>query len=91
MPSPAFDRRAIPGDARIGRWTAADGWSYRTLERPQPAAAKGRGSLLFAGGRGDFIEKYLEAHDHWHRAGWNGICRAAISKASRPWSRTLPG
>jgi lysophospholipase len=71
MPSPAFDRRAIPGDARIGCWTASDGWSYRTLERPQPEAAKGRGSLLFAGGRGDFIEKYLEVHDHWHRAGWN--------------------
>src|SRR4051812_31416599 len=71
MPSTAFDRRVLPGDARIGRWAAADGWSYRTLEWPQPAGAKGRGSLLFAGGRGDFIEKYLEVHDHWHRAGWN--------------------
>ena len=30
-----------------------------------------RGSLLFAGGRGDFIEKYLEVHHHWHRLGWN--------------------
>ena len=30
-----------------------------------------RGSLLFAGGRGDFIEKYLETYRHWHQAGWN--------------------
>jgi lysophospholipase len=71
MQSSAFDRRAVPADAELGRWTAADGWSYRTLERRQPAGAKARGSLLFAGGRGDFIEKYLEAHDHWHRSGWN--------------------
>ncbi|MEA3015708.1 MAG: lysophospholipase, partial [Sphingomonadales bacterium] len=28
------------------------------------------GSLLFAGGRGDFIEKYLEAMAHWHGRGW---------------------
>ena len=27
--------------------------------------------LPFAGGRGDFIEKYLEAHHHWHVRGWN--------------------
>ena len=30
-----------------------------------------RGSLLFANGRGDFIEKYLEPLGHWHAAGWN--------------------
>lgn len=67
----AFDRRAIPADARFSSWTAADGWIYRTLERRQAEGVPVRGSLLFAGGRGDFIEKYLEAHDHWHRAGWN--------------------
>jgi lysophospholipase len=71
MQSQAFDRRAIPADARLANWTAADGWTYRTLERRQPAGAPVRGSLLFAGGRGDFIEKYLEIHDHWHRGGWN--------------------
>ena len=71
MPSRAFDRRAIPSDARFGSWIAADGWACRLLERHQPKGAKVRGSLLFAGGRGDFIEKYLEAHDHWFRAGWN--------------------
>src|SRR3712207_6491912 len=67
----AFDRRAIPADARFASWTAADGWAYRTLERRQQRAAAVLGSLLFAGGRGDFIEKYLEVHDHWRRRGWN--------------------
>lgn len=71
MQSEAFDRRAIPADARFDSWKAADGWIYRTLERRQPDGAPVRGSLLFAGGRGDFIEKYLEIHDHWFRAGWN--------------------
>ncbi len=71
MPDGSFDRRSIPAGARLGRWTAPDGWTYRTLERRQPEGTDGRGSLLFAGGRGDFIEKYLEIHDHWHRRGWN--------------------
>lgn len=71
MASPAFDRRSVPADARFGEWKAADGWICRTLERRQEAGARARGSLLFAGGRGDFIEKYLEAQDHWHRRGWN--------------------
>ncbi|HEX8379372.1 MAG TPA: alpha/beta hydrolase [Allosphingosinicella sp.] len=71
MHSEAFDRRAIPSDAVFRDWKAADGWVYRTLERRRKAGTKDRGSLVFAGGRGDFIEKYLEAQDHWHRAGWN--------------------
>ncbi len=71
MHSEAFDRRAIPSDARFGEWKAADGWTVRTLERMQQEGDQARGSLLFAGGRGDFIEKYLEAQDHWHRRGWN--------------------
>jgi lysophospholipase len=71
MPSEAFDRRSIPSDAVFRDWKAADGWTVRTLERRRKPGAEARGSLLFAGGRGDFIEKYLEAQDHWHRAGWN--------------------
>jgi len=67
----AFDRRSIPSGARFGEWKAADGWIVRTLDRAQKEGAEVRGSLLFAGGRGDFIEKYLEAQDHWHRRGWN--------------------
>jgi lysophospholipase len=71
MDSPAFDRRSIPIGARFGEWKASDGWTVRTLERRQNKRATSRGSLLFAGGRGDFIEKYLEAQDHWHSLGWN--------------------
>jgi len=37
-----------------------------------PAAEpRTRGSMLFLGGRGDFIEKYLEAMHHFHAAGWS--------------------
>jgi len=70
MSSEAFDRRSVPADALFREWKTADGWRYRTLERPRRKGSKPRGSLLFAGGRGDFIEKYLEAQDHWHRSGW---------------------
>ncbi len=41
------------------------------MDWPQPGRAPVRGSLLFAGGRSDFIEKYLEPLAHWHQAGWN--------------------
>jgi lysophospholipase len=71
MNAAAFDRRSIPSDADLRDWTASDGWIYRTLERRQEEPGPARGSLLFAGGRGDFIEKYLEVVDHWHRSGWN--------------------
>jgi len=63
-------RRSHPPGARFGRWTAPDGWSLRRMDWPQPGEAA-RGSLIFAGGRGDFIEKYLEAFAHWHGRGWN--------------------
>jgi lysophospholipase len=41
------------------------------MDWPQPEGKAPRGSLIFAGGRGDFIEKYLEAFAHWHGRGWN--------------------
>jgi len=66
-----LDRRRIPDDAAVSRWTAPDGWTCRRIDRRQPAGVASRGSLLFAGGRGDFVEKYLEAQDHWFRRGWN--------------------
>jgi lysophospholipase len=69
MISKPFDRRAIPGDACLSTWTARDGWAVRRMD--WSATGKSRGSLLFAGGRGDFIEKYLEAHAHWRGQGWN--------------------
>jgi lysophospholipase len=71
MPDPAFDRRAIPPGAALSQWAAPDGWQLRRLDWRQPEGAPVRGSMLFAGGRGDFIEKYLEAAGHWHGRGWN--------------------
>ena len=71
MGKPRVNRREHPAGAALSVWEAADGWQIRTLEWLQPPGARVRGSLLFAGGRGDFIEKYLEAKAHWHAAGWN--------------------
>jgi lysophospholipase len=67
----AADRRALPPGATLSEWKSADGWPIRRLDWPQPTGSKARGSLIFAGGRGDFIEKYLEALAHWHSGGWN--------------------
>jgi lysophospholipase len=69
MTSEPHHRRRLPEGARIDRWTASDGWPLRTLawgaaiERP-------RGSILFQGGRGDILEKYLETFARWHARGW---------------------
>ncbi|HEU0133871.1 MAG TPA: alpha/beta hydrolase [Allosphingosinicella sp.] len=71
MPTEKFDRRASPPDAVFRDWKAADGLPYRLLDRRRKSGTEVRGSLIFAGGRGDFIEKYLEVQDHWHRSGWN--------------------
>lgn len=71
MKSDPDPRRTHPPGATFSRWRAPDGWAYRRMDWSQPAGAAARGSLLFAGGRGDFIEKYLEAYGHWHGRGWN--------------------
>jgi len=60
-----------PAGARFGIWPAPDGWPLRRMDWPQDGQGKARGSLVFAAGRGDFIEKYLEAFAHWHEGGWN--------------------
>lgn len=62
--------RSLPADMTIAHWPAADGWPLRRFDRPAPAGTRRRGSLLFQGGRGDFIEKYVEALGHWHARGW---------------------
>jgi len=67
----AIDRRAHPPGMRLWQWRAPDQWLYRRMEWPQPEGARARGSLLFAAGRGDFVEKYLEAFGEWHRRGWS--------------------
>src|ERR1044072_7498166 len=64
-------RRSHPPGARFRTWTAPDGWPVRRMDWPQPDGASPRGSLLFASGRRDCIEKYLEALAHWHERGWN--------------------
>jgi lysophospholipase len=68
---PGNPRRAHPPAASFSDWPAPDGRVLRRMDWPQPPGTAPRGSLLFAGGRGDFIEKYLEAYAHWHDAGWN--------------------
>ena len=69
--APENPRRAHPAGAILSDWRAPDGWLLRRMDWPQPPGRAPRGSLLFAGGRGDFIEKYLESYAHWHDAGWN--------------------
>lgn len=64
-------RRTHPLGATFSYWNAADGWPIRRMDWPQPAGGAVRGSLIFAGGRGDFIEKYLEALACWHQRRWN--------------------
>ncbi|QIQ86860.1 alpha/beta hydrolase [Erythrobacter sp.] len=63
-----IDRRAIPPHARETVWTAPDGHDVRRID--WPGAQPPRGSILFLPGRGDHYEKYLEALEEWHRAGW---------------------
>ena len=69
MPSPMLYRRALPAGAAFSRWAAADGWSHRRFD--WPATGTPRGSILFQGGRGDIVEKYLESSAHWHATGWS--------------------
>jgi lysophospholipase len=66
--APAAVRRMHPAEATIRHWPARDGWGLRVFD--WPAIAPVRGSILFQGGRGDFIEKYLESFAHWHAQGW---------------------
>ncbi|MES2753216.1 MAG: alpha/beta hydrolase [Pseudomonadota bacterium] len=69
MTDPARFRRAYPPAAHLSTWLAGDGWPLRRFD--WPAAGAPRGSILFQGGRGDIIEKYLESFAHWHARGWS--------------------
>ncbi|KQN25635.1 lysophospholipase [Sphingomonas sp. Leaf33] len=64
------ERRRYPADATITRWLAPDGWPLRVFDWPAGGGVAPRGSILFQGGRGDFIEKYLESFAPWHARGW---------------------
>lgn len=70
MVNEPIDRRAHPKGAVFRSWTAPDGMALRRIDWPAAKRGKRRGRLLFANGRGDFIEKYLETFAHWHQAGW---------------------
>jgi lysophospholipase len=63
-----IDRRAIPDGMAFQPWYAPDGWPHRAFAWP---AARPKGSIAFLGGRGDFVEKYLEALAHWQAGGWS--------------------
>jgi lysophospholipase len=71
MQSTTFDRRAHPPGATFETWRAGDGFPIRRMDWPQPPGQPANGSILFCGGRGDFIEKYLEPLAHWHARGWD--------------------
>jgi lysophospholipase len=71
MKSPAIDRRAHPQGAAFSTWSGHGGWALRRMDWPQPEGTSPRGSLIFANGRGDFVEKYLEALGYGHGRGWN--------------------
>ena len=68
MLGPAPPDSALPADGRLSRWCAPDGWEHRRFDWPN---AKGRGRLLFQGGRADVAEKYLGAMAHLHARGWS--------------------
>ena len=65
-----FDRRRHPAALSFADWHAPDGWRHRAYRWARAPGAAARGSLLFQTGRADFIEKYLETCDHFHRGGW---------------------
>ncbi|MEW9854145.1 alpha/beta fold hydrolase [Novosphingobium sp. M1R2S20] len=66
---PMHKGRTIPAHAREELWRAPDGQLIRRIDWAQPDVA--RGALLFAPGRGDCYEKYLEALSEWHAEGWH--------------------
>ncbi|MGZ8998532.1 MAG: alpha/beta hydrolase [Allosphingosinicella sp.] len=71
MASESRPARIHPPEAIFSWWEAGDGQRLRRMDWLQAEPKNARGNLLFAGGRSDFIEKYLEAYAHWHRSGWN--------------------
>ncbi len=68
---PHSDRRAYPNDATLSFVYARDGWALRTFDWPTHSEVSPRGSILFQGGRGDIIEKYLESFAAWHDENWH--------------------
>lgn len=73
----SVNRRAWPEGAVIARSDVsnepgvAQKLPMRWLDWPQPAGKPARGTILFQGGRGDFLEKYIETMADLHVRGWN--------------------
>lgn len=67
----AYPWRIHPEGALFSEWRAPGGFLLRRMDWRASGRRKRRGALLFAGGRGDFIEKYLEAFAGWRAAGWD--------------------
>ena len=63
--------RVHPEDAAFSEWTAPDGMTLRRMDWPAKGRRKRRGSLFFASGRSDFIEKYLEVYADLRDRGWD--------------------
>ncbi|HTU12278.1 MAG TPA: alpha/beta hydrolase [Allosphingosinicella sp.] len=63
--------RVHPEGAVFSEWAAPDGFPLRRMDWAPAGRGKGRGSLLFVNGRGDFIEKYLESYAHFQGQGWH--------------------
>ncbi len=61
-------RHPLPATARVETVAMRDGWPVRTVAIDPEGPA--RGTLLFQGGRGDFVEKYAEALGDWAARGW---------------------
>jgi lysophospholipase len=66
-----FPARIYPFAMTQSMRPAPDGWPLRVHDWPPEQRASARGSILFQGGRGDLIEKYLESCQHWHEQGWH--------------------
>ncbi|MFM2099516.1 MAG: hypothetical protein RLZZ366_1055 [Pseudomonadota bacterium] len=62
-------RRNYPEGAAFSEYITRDGWPLRVFS--WPASGHERGSILFQGGRGDTIEKYLETFADWHHQDWS--------------------
>lgn len=68
VPDALVRRRTLPPGAQ---WETLpiDGWPVRTARWPAASTAS-PGSILFVGGRADFVEKYGEAYWTWRDAGF---------------------
>jgi lysophospholipase len=76
MPYSPQRTRAYPAGTSPVNWNAADGWPVRMLRcdpDPHRNGKVSQGSIFLMGGRGDFIEKYLETIHDFRDAGF-GVC-----------------